>query len=149
MKKKAVLICSEFFPAKHKRAGEKTYFFEKIEKKEKIHTIRGNIEWWMYKATSIANGSMYLSVRKWSGKPYYSEQAECLRLEYIRLQKINIIRKTDDKLPRVWIGNKEYPIDVVAKNDGLSTEDFIDWFFGNSKNDVFTGCVIHFTDFLY
>lgn len=54
---------------------------------------------------------------------------------------------SSDAVPQIWIDDKRVPIEVVAKNDGLSVEDFISWFF--TKDNVFEGVVIHFTDFRY
>jgi hypothetical protein len=56
---------------------------------------------------------------------------------------------SDDTVPQVWIDNKKVPVEVVAKNDGLSVENFVEWFFGNSKSNVFEGVVVHFTSFKY
>ena len=49
---------------------------------------------------------------------------------------------------REWIDADCYEI---AKNDGLNTTDFKEWFFGrHPKGDkVFHGVIIHFTDFRY
>lgn len=38
---------------------------------------------------------------------------------------------------------------VQAANDGLSTEDFVNWFFGRNHDNIFEGVVIQFTDFRY
>ena len=56
-----------------------------------------------------------------------------------------------DALPQCWIDNKRVPIEDIANNDGLSVEDFVDYFFGKCgcKSNIFEGVVIHFTDFRY
>jgi hypothetical protein len=41
-----VLTISQTFQGKHPRKGDKTLFFDKILSGEKIHTIRGNYEYW-------------------------------------------------------------------------------------------------------
>jgi hypothetical protein len=56
---------------------------------------------------------------------------------------------SDDAVPQVWIDNKKVPVEVVAKNDGLSVENFVEWFFGNSKSNVFEGVIVHFSSFRY
>ena len=38
---------------------------------------------------------------------------------------------------------------IVAKNDGLTVEQFVEWFFGESKSNVFEGVVLQFTSFRY
>lgn len=49
---------------------------------------------------------------------------------------------------REWIDADCYEI---AKNDGLNTTDFKEWFFGRhpKEDKVFHGVIIHFTDFRY
>lgn len=44
------------------------------------------------------------------------------------------------------VDGKQIPIEIVAKNDGLTVEQFVEWFFGESKSNVFEGrCVtLHF-----
>lgn len=59
------------------------------------------------------------------------------------------ITPSEDAYPEIWIDNKKVSIHEVAKNDGLSVEDFVEWFFGNNKENVFEGVVIHFTGFRY
>lgn len=147
--KKAVIILSEKFPAKHKKAGEETLFFKKLDSGEKIHTIRSNISWWTPKVKAIQDGEMYLSIRKWSGKPYNSLQKEHSKKFKAGMQQIIMYYNDYNKYPRVLIDGKEVSIQEIAKNDGLSVDDFVEWFFGDSKRGIFTGVVIHFTDFRY
>lgn len=146
--KKAVVILSEKFSAKHKRAGEPTKFFQKIDSGEKIHTIRENLSWWASRVQQIKAGKMYLSIRKWSGKPYHSAQIEHAKRFSAGVQQITMSYGVDDTY-QAFVDGKKVSIQDVAKNDGLSIDDFIDWFFGNSKSNVFTGVVLHFTDFRY
>ena len=127
-KKKVILTLCKSFPVTHSKAGEATGFEKKLKEGAKIHTIRYNAKnVWDERYEGITSGKKYLSVREWTGRPYNS----------------------DDAYPQIWIDNKLVPIQEVAKNDGLSVEDFVEWFFGNNKENVFEGVVIHFTDFRY
>lgn len=83
-------------------------------------------------------------MREWTGRPYNSEQREFAQYEKIGLQHITMTYGSDDAVPQVWIDNKKVPVEVVAKNDGLSVENFVEWFFGNSKSNVFEGVIVHF-----
>lgn len=49
---------------------------------------------------------------------------------------------------REWLDADCYEI---AKNDGLNTTDFKEWFFGKrpKEDKVFHGVIVHFTDFRY
>lgn len=54
-----------------------------------------------------------------------------------------------DEVPQCWVDGKQVSAYDLAKNDGLSVEDFTEWFFGCNKGNVFDGVIIHFTDFRY
>ena len=75
--------------------------------------------------------------------------ANNLNLNRFCLQHVTMTYSSEDAYPEIWIDNKKVSIHEVAKNDGLSVEDFVEWFFGNNKENVFEGVVIHFTDFRY
>ncbi len=149
-KKKVIITLSRVYPATHKRAGELTGFEGKLKSGKKIHTIRLNAKGvWNKRFHDIESGRKYLSVREWTGRPYDSLQREFAQYEKIGLQKIAMSYGSDDVYPRIWIDDKEVTVQQVAANDGLSIEDFVDWFFGKSKSNTFDGVVIHFTDFRY
>jgi hypothetical protein len=147
--KKATLLVSKRFPAKHTRAGQATNFKEKIERREKIHTIRDNYDWWEQKASLIQKGEMELCIRSWIDQPYNSKQEEWSRLQKIGLQKITMTYDSTDGYPKAFVEDKQIPIQELAMHDGLSVEDFIDWFFGSGKTNVYDGVIIHFTNFTY
>lgn len=149
-KKKVIVTLCKVFPVSHTRAGEPTGFEGKLKAGEKIHTIRYNGKnVWEERYHGIKSGRKYLSVREWIGRPYNSEQREFARYEKIGLQHITMAYCTDDPVPQAWVDGKKVPVEQIAKNDGLSVADFVEWFFGSSKSNVFEGVVIHFTDFRY
>ena len=142
MMKTYVLMVSERFPQTHKRKGELTYFPTKIKNGEKIHTIRANYELWEKRAKQINDGKAILSIRYWSGKPYNSKQVEFCQLTKIGLQKL------DNPANFVWaeIDGKKCNWEDVAKNDGLSFDDFCEWFKVRQNSPM---AVIHFTEWRY
>jgi len=144
--KKAVIIMSKTFPATHSKKGQATNFRGHLLFK-KIHTIRGNYDWWAKKEKMINEGKMYLSIREWSGKPYDSKQVELCRLFRIGVQKVSLTYGVDDAEPEIKIDNKVVPIEEVAKNDALSVDDFSEFFL--SKENTFEGACVHFTSFRY
>ncbi len=149
-KKKVILTLCRTFPATHSQAGKLTGFEDKLKSGEKIHTIRYNAkDVWDERYKGIEHGRKYLSVREWTGRPYNSEQREFARYDKIGLQYIRMKRDTPGTIPQVWVDGKSVPIEEVARHDGLSLADFIEWFFGGDKADTFEGVVIHFTDFRY
>lgn len=188
-----VLTVSRIFPKYHKRAGQQTWFVEKINEArmpisdepimgKKIHTIRANYELWKKRFQKIEAGEACLSLRFWSGKPYRSKQVEFLRLtreDGIGIQKITMRR---EELPdRILYGAQvleegdswnplltgknitRTPVDMYARNDGLTPEDFIAWFaptFEKARKKYATWAdlstamemefaVIHFTKYRY
>lgn len=149
-RKKVILTLCRVFPATHSKKGINTLFAVKLFAGRKIHTIRADEKGqWAQKVADINAGNKILCVREWTGRPYNSEQREFARYEKIGLQHITMTYGSDDARPKVWVDNKKVSIHEVAKNDGLSVEDFVEWFFGNNKENVFEGVVIHFTSFRY
>lgn len=132
--KTAVIIISDRFPIGHRRAGEKTYFVEKILAGEKLHTLRTNLPWWLTKNSMLNTAQMCLSIRRWSGKPYRSKQQE-------------IIRLSGDGIGVESVSLQQSSIEQVAKNDGLNLNDFNDWFRKHDRN--IPVAAVHFTDFRY
>lgn len=143
-----VLMISEYFPKTHPRAGEPTGFPLAIKHFVKIHTIRDNYELWAKRFEKINLGEAVLSVRVWEGKPYRSKQLEIFR--YNNSSNIGIQRLGFN--PLGWVIDGELFEDLksscLAENDGLSKEDFQEWF-RKSFNIDSSKVIIHFTDFRY
>lgn len=103
----------------------------------------------------MERGKFYLSIRQWSGKPYNSPQVEIAqRHNPIGVQPIELYYHADNDTITAKIDGREW-LDAdcytLAKNDGLSIQDFKEWFFGKepTEDKVFIGGIIHFTDFRY
>ena len=150
-----VLTVSEFFPKTHKKAGQPTGFPLAIKHYDKIYTIRGNYDLWAKRFEKINQGLAFLSIRIWQGKPYKSKQLEIFK--YFKTHNIGIERLvlepkcfTEGSEPLPNINFKFYSptlIGDLSKNDGLSIEDFNDWFKKYDKSKEMA--IIHFTDFRY
>lgn len=136
-----VLTVSEYFPASHPRKCEKTLFVEKIQERQKIHTIRHNFPLWQKRIKMIQNNEAVLSVRVWTGKPYQSKQKEVTVLDYASGIGIEFIGSFD------WLPST-LELKTIAENDGLSIEDFNNWFKGSENKPTDLG-IIHFTNFRY
>ena len=151
-KKKQILLFSRVFPPSHSKAGKPTGFAEKLAAGTKIHTIRADKKgWWKDGEKAINSGKKYLSMKQWIGRPYNSGQITLGERERIGLQSITMTYSLDDPLPKAWVDGKQVPVELLAKNDGLSVEDFVEWFFGTKlySGNVFEGVIIHLTDFRY
>ena len=154
-KKKIVITLSRVFPTTHSRKGQPTGFKEKLASGCKLHTIRGNFDQWNAIAEKMQRGGYCLSIRQWAGRPYNSPQVEIAHLDQpIGIQRIELHYHSENDTITARIDGREW-IDAdcyeIAKNDGLNTTDFKEWFFGrHPKGDkVFHGVIIHFTDFRY
>lgn len=143
-----VITVSRKFPTTHKRKGEPTRFLEKIDSREKKHTIRGSFELWKKRIDEVNRGEAVLSLRYWTGKPYASKQSihrEYTKDDGIGVQQLNQVTFSDDELVHnsCLITNREYDdsgaeriysrmmlngVYSLAQNDGLSIEDFKEWF---------------------
>ena len=167
-----VMLSKTFFP-KHPKAGELTGFREKVLKGTKRHTCRCNYEYWKSRIATLQKRQGVLSLRQWSGKPYQrgSTQEAILDIaaNLIDVQPLVMTRRKLDEAeyvevqPGKFVPRTAYdfkaevegtPIDVseLAKNDGLSLEDFKAWFnpvFDEENTDALTFAVIHFTTFRY
>lgn len=151
-----VLTVSENFPKTHPKSGEPTGFIDKIGRKIKKHTIRGNYDLWARRFEKINAGEAVLSIRVWEGKPYNSKQREIFRYDCRRkigIERLNMdtfdVGRDDnnDVYLKFKVGKTMVSADLLAKNDGLSYEDFENWFKGYDFSKPMA--VIHFTDFRY
>lgn len=162
-----VLTVSRSFPSGHKRAGDHTFFVEKISIEEgglraiyknedispKIHTIRANFQLWKKRFDEIEAGRACLSLRYWEGKPYRSKQVEFLRLtrdDGIGLQELHFVSGDIDYpcvSPEKISAVDDLLTPIIARNDGLPLDDFKDWFKGYDLSGSLA--IIHFTNFRY
>lgn len=112
-----VLILSKTFPKWHPKAGQPTYFKEKMHNgllwnkgmnigysqtpsyaipgdiQLKLHTLRGNYERWEKIFEEIDRGEACLVLKQWSGVPYRSKQetiAVLTKEDGIGLQKLDL-----------------------------------------------------------
>ena len=153
-----VITLSRKFPATHKRHGESTEFLEKFLNGQtgtgdfkKLHTIRANYRLWAKRIADVQRGEAVLSVRQWSGRPYMSKQTTIATLtaeDGVGLQQLtDIDTNAYCFYPCVRIDKRDIDKVLVANNDGLSLDDWREWF----KNYDHTKplAIIHFTKFRY
>lgn len=158
------LTLSQVFPSTHSRAGEPTDFEAAFHsgqplpkertfcKFKKLHTIRANYDFWAKRFEKIAAGEAVLSIRQWVGKPYGegSTQREIARLtreDGIGLQQLRFTVDMDCQRVALINGITLPSLRVLANNDGLSLEDWNDWFRGYDCSKPMA--IIHFTNYRY
>ena len=157
---------SRVFPAKHPRAGEKTYFYAQIQNAlfpgtemsmkdgmaKKLHTIRENYELWKKRIDEVNTGNAVLVLYEWADKPFRSKTRELFIFDKdsgISVQKITL-GFIDDIASVEEVENEKanyYNINIIAENDGLSEQDFRDWFKGYDLSAP--KAIIQFTKFRY
>ena len=143
-----VITLSKNFLKGHKRAGEPTGFAEKFCR-GKIHTIRGNYLLWSERIGEVMSGEACLSIRQWSGKPYRSKQIELAVLtnkDGVSIQMLNIDLK-QGFVCHIHGVPILVPSFIIANNDGLSLDDWKEWFKGYDLSQSMA--IIHFTKFRY
>jgi hypothetical protein len=146
------------FPVTHIRKGEPTGFKDAFLQGQndvfdgKHHTIRANYDLWKKRFEEIDAGKACLCIRQWSGKPYNSKQVEIAVLtkeDGIGIQKLCFNEDRDGKKSLILftIDGKPNNRLFLAKNDGLSLEDWEEWFKGYDLSKPLA--IIHFTSFRY
>lgn len=170
------IAVSPVFPSTHKKKGEPTYFVEEIlngikakwdikyvdmglnvfVEESKIHTIRANFPLWEKRFKKIDSGEAVLVIFYWE-KPGGCYVKGNTRIEVCRLSREDGIG-IQEIIPCVmsdwairsshstecYIG---YDSGVIAKNDGLSLEDFKEWFKHYDLSEPMG--ILHLTSFRY
>lgn len=151
-----VITFSRHFPAYHPRAGEPTYFVEKIWQSIYMdEKFRGEDQFYNLcdlgfdlmphdkyqpKHHTIRAGHRFkvgdwFSPRVWSGKPYNSKQIiiapdiQVKKAWDFKIKKFENRWYIDFGSHSIAYGYEGYSsIDKLARNDGLTRQDFFDWF---------------------
>lgn len=171
---------SRYFPKSHPRAGEPTYFVEKILRglwlnerittqqiidlnikdfdwdvfcncNPKLHTCREALELWIKIIDQINAGTHVVELFYWSEKPYRSPQVVFVTLDKdsgCGVQELSFYKNKID-FPSVPGGGyaARVTLEWLSKHDGLSLEDFKDWFKGYDLSQPMA--IIQFAKFRY
>lgn len=159
---------SRTFPVTHPRKGKETDFETKIlmglqgYNNSKLHTIRANYPLWEKRMAKVQAGRAVIELFYWAGKPYHKDENGVGQVVFATLDKdsgcglqklyfevgnmyfpsVTVIEHKINKLKRFKGG-----VELLAKNDGLSVEDFKAWF---AKYDLSKDmAIIQFTKFRY
>lgn len=153
--KRSILITlSRVFPKNHPRKGEPTNFARKLADGTLKHTIRGNYYMWVLNAEKLRHPERWqLSVRQWSGQPYRSKQEEIAIINHpIAVEPLLMHYHADTDTITAKVETKPVDIADIATNNGLTLDEFKDWYFApyRRKQDfLYCGSIIQFTDFRY
>lgn len=158
MNKLVVTLSKKFFK-EHFRSGEPTEFKEKVEAGTKIHTCRKNLIFWQYKIAELKKGKGVFSLRQWSANPYRSPQEviKDVPAEIVGVQKLELTHHSPCSFTAT-VDGKPVTVGALAKNDGLTLEEYISWFmplfrnapgYEEDKPITLTFAIIHFTEFRY
>ena len=150
------IMLSRVFPVTHPKAGQETGFAAKVmaainnrpSHLKKLHTIRANYDLWKKRIDEVMAGEAELCLRQWTGKPYRSKTVVIKRLrcdDCVGIQKLTFYTS---RIVYPTIDDKYQPsILEISSNDGLSKDDWIDWFRGYNLSQSLA--IIHFTIFRY
>ena len=143
-KKQVVLMIAKNFLAYHKRAGQSTEFEAKIKDKDKVHTIRPNFDKWKEKIEEVKSGKAELVLKQWEGRPYHSTPNKLFIFDAKDDVEVSKLTKTEDG----FFVNDTIKVEpeILAKNDGLSLQDFEDWFKVFPTEPM---AIVHFNSFRY
>ena len=160
-----VLLVSRTFPKGHKMEGEQTFFVEKIlaalgfpylndENIKKFHTCRKNYELWAKRIKEVQEGKAVLSLRYWQDERGRSVKGN-KQVEFAVLDKdsgvgVQMLTFDEGSLMQTYANiNNDYNVRIwdLAKNDGLSIDDFKDWFKNYDLSKPMA--IIQFTEFRY
>ncbi|MBO4551482.1 MAG: hypothetical protein J5733_12190 [Bacteroidaceae bacterium] len=160
-----IIMLSVVFPANHSKAGMPTGFKDRVlravcktgerflsDARPKMHTIRANYQLWKKRIDEVERGNAVLSIRQWTGKPYRSYTIEIARLtkdDGVGIQKLQFDKDRDGIASLKFYNVDGYFPDaqLLANNDGLSVEDWREWFRGYDLSKPMA--IIHFTNFRY
>ncbi len=163
-----VLTLSANYLKGHPKAGQPTFFAKKFAcgvlkagyyaadgeipvVLSKTHTVRVNFPLWESRIKEVQEGKAILSVRGWIGKPYNSKQYVIANLDKnsgIGIQEAIISVHGPISSLTCKVEGKEVDPTLFANNDGLTLQDFADWFLPELTG-LKHGGVIHFTNFRY
>ena len=164
-----VITFSRQFPVSHPKKGEPTFFPESIINGLGLHVEyiqRQKFDWMSDFALSLNDPKFHtiragnrwkvgdwFSPRVWSGKPYASKQIQFASdIQIKKIWEFEFINSTyngefgHDKGRWFLIDNiviSDYERGLLAKNDGLDEDDFIDWFKCHpKKKETFKGQIL-------
>lgn len=169
------LSISSVFPATHTRKGEETQFYSKIKNavenrigmntydkngdevfvsEKKFHTCRASYDLWKKRIDEVNAGKAILVVFEWVGVPYRSKQRALFTFgnnSGIGIQHLEFRKDRDRAVfwnhPLINGVDKNTELSNLAHNDGLSLQDFKDWFKGYDTSKPMA--IIQFTNFRY
>jgi len=156
---------SQRFPSTHCRKGEATYFveqimglfpFEQTNSNRKLHTIRNNKNnVWTKRMKKVLEGKAVIDLFYWKlpGGRWTKDNEQIVFATLDKdsgcgVQELGFTSneiefpKIDTSLKSYWIN-----IGVLAKNDGLTIDEFKSWFKGYDLSEPLA--IIHFTKFRY
>ena len=128
--------------------------FEKYSNEIKRHTCRKNYELWAKRIKEVQEGKAVLSLRYWQDERGRSVKGN-KQVEFSVLYKdsgvgVQKLSFDEGSLMQTYANiNNDYNVNIwnLAKNDGLSIEDFKDWFKNYDLSKPMA--IIHFTSFRY
>jgi len=166
------IAVSRTYQSTHPRKGEKTYFVEQIKNAildglyllkpdgtiitgKKLHTCRKNYKLWVKRMEKVQAGLAVIDLFYWE-LPGGRFTPKNTKVVFITLDKdsgygVQELTFYNGLLsfPRIKLDNGKLALSPIylANNDGLSFQDFKDWFKGYDLSESLA--IIHFSKFRY
>lgn len=148
IRKKTILLNVPFcFPTWHSRFGEETGFAKKIkgDNPTKIHAIKRNTEFWQEACRKFATGRYRLKVVHMKDIYEWKKHYPIIYSHQLHIQQASFIKENNTML----VDGKDVRIEIIARNEGYSLSDFMEFM----EHLLLTGqsmfCIVHFTPFCY
>lgn len=145
IKKRILLTVPAFFPAWHSRYGEQTHLATRLlpERGAKIHALKLRIEYWSKAADKFRTGRYDLVICYKGDDSERVKFYPLMRSDHLHIQAACFPDGDED---HVLVEGKKIPVGIVARNEGYSRRDFMEWrkYIGSREF-----CIVHFTGFRY
>ncbi len=123
--------------------GQPTFFSAKIIDGLKIHTLRSGFRWRAGLDIQMAHGVRTNHYEQFNKNIPKLQKCISVQDVFMTFNGWEIEITVDN---RNYLSDSE--IDKLIKNDGLTDEQFFEWFFPG-KQDEWSGQIIHWTNFKY
>ncbi|MDR3060293.1 MAG: hypothetical protein LBU84_19405 [Prevotella sp.] len=144
IKKKIYITIPAYYPVWHSLSTDYTDFAKKIIKGRKIHIIKTDIAYWLKMNDKFTSDEYKLLITYGLYDLYTgSRRYFCIKsCKILYVQRASILLGYD----YILVNGKKIPSGIIARNEGMSTPDFIEWIKGL---DVKEFCIVNFTNFSY
>jgi hypothetical protein len=145
IEKEILLSVPDTYPTWHSRYGEDTHFASKIKGvllPVKIHALKSGVTFWESACRKLATGNYSLRIVYLEDRPQGKVYCPITKGKTLHTQRA----RYDQSGRQLLVEGKPVPVETVARNEGLTCSDFMEFL---EKYDKMEFVIVHFTDFRY